>query len=259
LIATFSAGVLALGTRATFYQGMIALLWLHHHGVRPIRGAAWAALITAGVVLSSVVYWTRESAGKSMMSLESVREAGLEATRNVGEPFVEMGSSIMTVAYTLELVPAEREYCRGESYVHALLAGLPRAVAGDYFADRETEESWLIQAVSPQTARVSGGLGFSLLAEAYLNFGMAAPFVLGAAGVALGLFAAWSHAAGRSSRLGLAACVLSMVLFGARASSLSFVRRIIWLCLAPYLAAASLDFLERRLRLHAFASPSAPR
>ncbi len=247
IILPFSTGLLALGTRASFYQNMIGLLWLHHYGVRPIRKVVWAALVAAGVVLSVLIYWAREDAGKTAMSWEGLRQVGLSVPRNVTEPFAEMGTSIMTVVYVLDLVPAERDYGRGESYVHALLAGLPRFVAGDYFADRETEEIWLVQTVSPLTARISGGLGFSLMAEAYLNFGVGAPVVLGLMGVALGAFAGWAHAPGRSGRLALAACVISIVLFSARASSLSFVRRVLWLCVFPFLAAWFLELLESRM------------
>lgn len=249
LVSGFSLAILVLGTRATFYQCMIALLWLQHQGVRRIRKVVWIGLMATGAILSSVVFLSRESAGKAAMNLDAVRLAGAEALRNVGEPFIEMGSSIMTVTYTLELVPRERDYCRGESYAHALLAGLPQAITGEYIANRDTEESWLIQRVSAQTARISGGLGFSLIAEAYLNVGMFAPLVLGAAGAVLARFATWSHAAGRSGRLALAACVLSMILFGARASSLSFVRRTLWLCVVPYAAAACWQWVEGRVGL----------
>jgi hypothetical protein len=235
LIIAFSGAMLALGTRATFYQNTTALLWLFHHGVRRIGKAVWAALLVSGLVLSALVYWSREYAGQSAMSRASFEQAGADAAGNLAEPFTEMGSTVLIVIYVLDLVPAERGFGWGESYYHALSSALPGSLAGDTFANRETEESWLIHAVSPEAASVGGGIGFSTVAEAYLNFGVGAPAFLGAAGFFLGTFAGWAHARGRSGRLALAASVISIMLFGARASSLSFVRRIFLLCVVPYL------------------------
>jgi hypothetical protein len=127
-------------------------------------------------------------------------------------------------------VPATRAFAWGETYLVSVLAVVP-GLAGD----RETEENWLTYAVSPDTAAVGGGLGFSFIAEAYLNFGLAAPLAVGLAGLGLGHFAGWSHAAGRSGRLAFAACAISIMLFSARASSQSFVRRVLMLCVFPYL------------------------
>ena len=244
LILFFSVGLLALGTRAAFYQNMIALLWLQHHGVRPIRKVIWSVLLICGMFLSTLVYWSREYSGQTMMSWSSFQQAGEHVMQNVGEPLTEMGSSILVPIYVLDLVPAERGFCWGESYCHALLSMLPGSLAGEYFANREIEENWLIHAVSPATASVGGGLGFSLIAEAYLNFGIGAPAFLALAGFFLGTFAGWVHAPGRSGRLAFAACVISIMLFGARASSLASVRRIIMLCVFPYIGLSCGQMLD---------------
>jgi hypothetical protein len=115
LIIAFSAAMLALGTRATFYQNMIALLWLFHHGVRRIRKAVWASLLVSGLLLSALVYWSREYAGQSAMSRESFEQAGADATRNLTEPFTEMGSTVLIVIFVLDLVPSERGFGWGGS------------------------------------------------------------------------------------------------------------------------------------------------
>jgi hypothetical protein len=236
LILSFSLGLLALGTRAAFYQNTIALLWLQHHGVRPIRKVVWGMILVSGLFLATLIYWSREYSGRSAMNWSSFEQAGAHAVGNVTEPLTEMGGSILVSIYVLDLVPAERGFGWGESYFHALLSILPGSLVGEYFANREIEENWLIHAVSPETASVGGGLGFSLIAEAYLNFGVGAPAFLALVGIFLGTFTGWVHARGRSGRLAFAACVISVMLFGARASSLAFVRRIITLCVFPYIA-----------------------
>jgi hypothetical protein len=232
LILTFSVGMLALGTRAAFFQNIVALLWLRHYGVRPIRKPVWVGLIVAGLLLSGVVFWLRVPGHQVDLSLEALpaEEADVPST---GGALSEMGGSVMTVVYTMDLVPAARAFTWGETYLVSLLAVVPRLVA-----DRETEESWLTYMVSPSTASIGGGIGFSFIAEAYLNFGIGAPLALGLFGFFLGHFAGWSHAEGRSGRLAFAACAISILLFSARASSLSFVRRILVLCVVPYVVRA---------------------
>jgi hypothetical protein len=241
LVLTFSVGVLALGTRAAFFQNVAALLWLRHFGVRPLGKAVWAGLIAAGLFLSTAVFWAREAAMQSAASRQDVRGDVEEASSGPATALNEMGSSVMTVVYTLDLVPAVRGFAWGETYAASLLATVPGLTDG-----RETEEAWLTHTVSPETAAVGGGLGFSFIAEAYLNFGVGAPVFLGLVGFLLGSFAGWVHAAGQSGRLAFAACVISIMLFGARASSLSFARRILVLCVLPYAASVVLRFLEAR-------------
>ena len=242
LVVTFSAAILALGTRALFFQNILALLWLRHFGVRPIRKAVWVGLIAVGLLLSGWVAWSREKARQTELTLSELQPTGNEPNApGVASSLNEMGTSIMTVVFTMDLVPAVRPFAWGETYLASLEAALPGLDTG-----RETEEVWLTYLVSPETASVGGGLGFSFMAEAYLNFGIAAPAVLGLAGFFLGGFAGWSHAAGRSGRLAFAACVMSIMLFSARASSLSFVRRVLMLCVIPYAALVVLRFLEAR-------------
>jgi hypothetical protein len=253
LIVSFSTAVLTLGTRALFFQNVIALLWLRHFGVRPIRKTVWVGLIAVGLLLSGLITWSREQARQAELSLTDFPPAqDARHAPGVASSLNEMGTSIMTVVYTLDLVPALRPFAWGETYLASLEAAIP-----GLGMERETEEVWLTYLVSPETASISGGLGFSFIAEAYLNFGIGAPVALGLAGFLLGSFAGWSHAAGRSGRLAFAACVISIMLFSARASSLSFVRRILVLCVIPCVAVALLRFLEarhasQRLRLRAW-------
>lgn len=239
-VVTFSAGVLALGTRAAFFQNMMALLWLRHYGVRPIGKAAWGGLIAGGLLLSTAVFGAREAAMRAEAKQGS-HAADEDRSPGLGAALNEMGTSIMTVVYTLDLVPSVRDFAWGESYLASVAAVVPGLTA-----DRETEENWLTYMVSPEATAIGGGLGFSFIAEAYLNFGIGAPVALGLAGFLLGRFAGWSHAGRRSGRLAFAACVISIMLFSARASSLSFVRRVLVLCVMPYVALALLHILEIR-------------
>jgi hypothetical protein len=241
LIVTFSLGLLALGTRAAFFQNVVALLWLRHYGVGPIRRVVWMGIIAAGIVLSGFVHWVRDPAHDTDLTISELPTTEEEAVPNAGGVVSEMGYSVMTVVYTMDLVPAERNFAWGESYLASLSAVVPGLTSG-----RETEESWLTYMVSPSTAAIGGGLGFSFIAEAYLNFGLGAPLILGLAGFFLGHFAGWSHEEGRSGRLAFAACAISILLFSARASSLSFARRILVLCAVPYAVLAWERILEAR-------------
>src|SRR3954452_17744535 len=49
----YSTSLLSLGLRAQAFQNVVALLWYHHHGERPIRRTTWALLVAGGMVVSS--------------------------------------------------------------------------------------------------------------------------------------------------------------------------------------------------------------
>ena len=87
----------------------------------------------------------------------------------------------------MTLVPESRPYDYGISYLYALTAIMPNigwqvhpSVAHGLLSD------WLIKTVDPVVARGGGGLGFSFIAEAYLNFGwFGGPVWLGVVGFIL--------------------------------------------------------------------------
>lgn len=97
----------------------------------------------------------------------SGREFGVTSALNEG-------SVLIVDTLVMGLVPSTYQFLMGQSYLDALLSLPPGFLIGD----RGSLGQWLIDTVAPSSP---SGYGFSMTAEAYINFGMpAVPVVFGA-------------------------------------------------------------------------------
>jgi hypothetical protein len=176
---------------------------------------------------------------------------------------LEMGASIRTVAYTLQLVPSERPFDLGASYSWAATRVLPKAFFDVHPAatQERSPAQWLVWRVSPWTAQHGGAIGYSMFAEPYFNFGWFGPFiVLLPAGYFLGRLLLWSEStSNRAMAAYLVAVVFSVLIFGVRADSTVLFRIPIWVGVVPYLIVSSRLRLRRRAAAGSIAGRFDPR
>jgi hypothetical protein len=146
----------------------------------------------------------------------------------------EMGNSVRVLVETLRRVPGEFPYRCGQSYASALRRVVPNvglSTSQDDWNDPEEmpPNHWITYVVAPWTYAAFGGLGFSAVAEPYLNFGVAGivgyflalGWVLGRVDVVL---------VRRPSRrnVALVAVVLMPLLITARNDFHNFLRPALW-------------------------------
>jgi oligosaccharide repeat unit polymerase len=168
-----------------------------------VRTRRLVLLGTAGVALGALLAALRE--GLSF---------GLTQALNQGSiPFVD--------TFVRHLVPDYLPHLHGRTYLDGVLGVLPDAL---YSRDAPPLDAWL---VDQYAAGSSGGYGFSLTAEAYLNFG--------AVGIpvqffALGLLMRWVlNRADRSDWSTFLSVVMVTALFGAlRGDTAQFVRILLY-------------------------------
>src|SRR5690606_26639259 len=104
----------------------------------------------------------------------------------VGHTADEVGASLDTVGRSMELVPGRFDYFLGKTYVDAAARVVPSLVWSR--PDAIVSSSWLTEQTSARRSAGKGGLGFSIVAEAYINFGvLGAPWILALIG--------WLHGA----------------------------------------------------------------
>jgi hypothetical protein len=161
-----------------------------------------------------------------------------------------MGGTMGSIANTYLLVPSTRAFDYGLGYGYAVLTLVP-----NMFWDvhptiaHGTGSDWLVWTVDPYGAARRTGLGFSCVAEAYLNFGW-----LGAAGV-MALVGFGFGRLGIAARLGdrgwlaLVAAFTAFVLRFPRDESASLVRAFVWYSLMPYLGVYVLSRLWTSVRI----------
>ena len=247
LTAAYAAIYLFLGSRGSAVMGCIAVAWVFDRSIRRIPRALIAALMVAALVIIPLVRVTRGTSGRDRLSLSEQVEALNSLDSPVSSSISEMGHSLVTVTHTLQLVPSVRGFDYGTSYLYAALVVVPNvgwdlhpSVAHGLLGD------WLIRTVDPGLAAGGGGLGFSFLAEAYLNFGWpGAPLWLGIMGFVLCFI--FVRADGDDpARHALIASFLSFFFLFARGESATVVRGLVWYAAVPYVLAALLTVRSRR-------------
>lgn len=247
VIMLYAVIELFLGFRYFAIMPVVAWLWLWNRTIRPLPKAL---LIGGGlfmlVVVFPVISATRTTAGAERTSLSYLTQA----YGSINNPLVaivsEMGGSMGTVAHTVTLVPAARSFDKGESYYYGALAVVP-----NLFWDLHpsivhgTASDWLVINVDPTFALEGGGLGYSFIAEAYLNFGWyGVTLLLCVIGYLYGWFVLWADRSNDLAKLAMIGSFISFFVFFTRGESADVIRPLIWYSLIPYVLVRLVVHLE---------------
>jgi oligosaccharide repeat unit polymerase len=250
-IVSYSMVGFFLGSRSRAVMPLIAYAWVWHRRISPIPPAVF---IGSGIALIFIVFpvvrFTRNIAGAERLSFAVYRNT----FSSIDNPFVVtlsgMGRSMQAVAYTLELVPKVRPFDIGQGYLYALLTVVP-----NLFWDVHPTVShglageWLTSVVAPAKFARGQGLGYSFIAEAYLNFGWIGVFpVLMIIGFLFGKFVLWGEKPREPAKMATLASFLSYFLFYARNELAPVIRFLSWYALLPYFLVILVSGLTRNLR-----------
>jgi len=237
ILMAYCALYLFIGSRTVAAASLGAYAWLWHRTIRPIA----ASTIVAGTFIAlfgifPLVAQIRSEPGERRSSWNYLLERWSSIDRPALEGLSETGASLVTVAYTVQLVPQFRTYDLGTSYAMALSTVFP-----NFFWVRHpgivygTPSNWMVETVAPQTAASGGGLGYSFIAEAYYNFGWCGPLVIALLGFGLGRLAAWVAHSTDPVRLVMVANLMPPLLWYVRNEASGAVRSIVWCAVVPYL------------------------
>lgn len=223
------------GDRGLVFSVLVAGAWLWNAGVRKLRMSELVLGAAALLLLSRSIFLARLP-GDGLLSLNALIAAFEGVQDTTVNALSELGGTLATTAYTFDFVPTTRSFECGMSYVYAAMSAVPSAFfsGGHPTMQRGEEAAWLIRLVSPRTAAHGGGLGFSVIAEAYLNFGVIwGGFFMGVLGVAVGLFSSYVSKKGCEWRLAFGASFLTIAMLAARGESLMIFRRLLFLVAVP--------------------------
>jgi oligosaccharide repeat unit polymerase len=236
LIGLYALVQLFLGARSLAVASIVPYLWVWHRCIKPIPKIPTIIGLVLLVIILPLVGVSRSYVGEDRLS----SRAWMQAFSSIDNPLVsavsEMGGTAATVAYTVELVPESRPYDYGTSYEFGLLTLLP-----NLFWDLNpaiahgTPNSWLAETVDPFQAAQGGGLGYSFIAEAYLNAGWAGVILVsGILGFAFAKLATSFSNTGDLAKIACTAVILTFTLKYARSDCTEIVRGVVWYALAPY-------------------------
>ncbi len=226
-----------LGIRNVGVRGLVALLWLHSVAIQPIRKSI---LVGSTLIMLVLIPGLAAVRGKAI-ALGDTIVALQQAYSAMDNPIIlavaEMGGTLLTVIHTIDLVPILKPHEWGMSYAVALTTIFPNLFWDLHPAIQAGLPSyWLMKEIDPIAANAGFTFGYSMVAEAYLNFSwIGAPIVMGGMGYFLAGFVCWVFESPDALRLATQAILMSFVLFVARAESHLVVRPMFWECLIPYL------------------------
>jgi len=209
---------------------------LHHRGIRFSKTALLLAVV-GGLLTIGVLRQVREQGVTLALSSRSQQVE----ENPVVSAIIEMGASLSTVSASLQWLEG-REFFHGATYALPFIRGAQR-LAGIERLSLEDDPRF----VKEQIYQVYGPIGYSVVAEAYVNFAETGVALFGlACGVVLGVL---GRRARRQPGLAVMGAVLVPMLINIRNSFLSVP---VWICigLAPILLAGLLR-LWRSPRIHA--------
>lgn len=238
MMFSYSASFLSLGWRYYAVAPLLCYVWLWHTCWRPLpyRTLLLTMLVFLGFVFP-LIKGIRNVALAERFSVDALTSAYVGLDNPIVGAISEMGGSLITIAYVLDLVPWSRPFDYGLQYLYSLLTILPNVFGGLHPAImRGTPANWLIWTVDPFTAARGGSIGFSFMAEAFLNFGFwgvpVALFLIGFLYVKLLVWGTQSHDLGKKVLLAVFA---SYFLFFPRSDSTVIFRPLVWYGFFPYL------------------------
>jgi oligosaccharide repeat unit polymerase len=238
-----------VGQRNQAVMLLCAYAWVYHRTIRPLPKTL---LLSTGSVLLFIVFpmvrvFRDVVLGESRFSPTAFLDAYLSIENPIISLLAETGNSMQAVVYTVGLVPDNREFDMGASYLYSLSTIVPNLFWEVHPARAHgTLSEWLFQTVAPQMAGVGGyfGFGFSFIAEAYLNFGWyGAPLALGIMGFLLGRLVLWADRSNDPAKFAMVGAFTAFFLIFARGESHEVVRYIVWYSLIPYAGACVLRSL----------------
>lgn len=246
VVAIYALTQLFLGARYPAIAPVMGYVLLWHRVIRPLPRllTIGAAILIFGIVFP-LVGATRDKTNVDPYAPEASRPLG--ASRFTGV-FVETESTTATIAYTMTLVPAVRDFDRGTQYLYAASTLMPNLFWDLHPATRHgLAGDWVTRIVDPGFAASGGSLGYSFIAEAYLNWGwIGGPIFLGIIGFLFAQLVYWGYGTGSPARMAVVASFLCFVIFWARGESINIVRPLVWYSLVPYLMILFVAYMDRR-------------
>jgi len=250
LIVVHAALYFFIGIRAPATAALAAYAWLHHRRISKLP--LLRAVVLASVMLVFVlplVRAVRDISGEDRSTVQSVADGWQRVDNPLVSILSEMGGTLAVTAYTIDLLPAVRNFAYGESYLTAALSVIPNLSGSGSLhptVSHGTPAAWLMDTVDTSRAAVGGGLGYSLIAEAYFNFGwFFSPVALALLGFLYARLVFWAADRGGPAEAALIASFMLFFLIYSRGESASIVRGVCWYAAVPYLCVRLLRPMHR--------------
>jgi len=235
-VAAYAGTELLLGQRYSAFMSLIILLWLlRMTGRRVARGTIVAAGF-ATLLISPAIGVFRGAAGAQRLDPQTL----LGAFNHVGNPIVstvsEMGATMRIIGNTVLLVPSHHGFDWGMGYLGSISSVFPNLFWQIHPGHIYVYSDWLTQTLIPLSYNQGIGLGFSYVAETYINFGLLlAPLMAILIGFLYARVSVWGSRSTDCARWAATACLCFGCSEWGRSDAFDVFRFFFWYALGPYL------------------------
>jgi len=236
-----------MGNRGYAISIFLVLLWLYNNSIKRISKKKFLIISILIVLLSSLFFQMKSYA--LIEKLSFAMYFSLMEESPIISLFQEGSVTFRTIIYTVKYIPEIKGYQFGMSYLWALTTMIPNIFGtpihpAHYFYEGPSE--WLRWNFSPLQAETGQGFGFSMIGEAFYNFGII--------GVVIIMFL-FGYCISRLSKQDLAnkkvfhKIILSIVLYnsiwGIRNTASSIVRDMTWQILLVIVATLFIKLITK--------------
>ncbi len=247
ILVALTAIYLLMGNRGYAVSVLISGFWLYNHNIGRVSLAAGAGFVAIVFVLVAVFYQLKPATVEEKLSLSVLDMEGLQPAVDV---FVEGSKSYRTVIYTVKDVPSDKPFDMGRSYAWALTTIVPNFLGGLHPAQtRDSPSEWFKWRFNPAMARLGYGYGFSVVAEAYYNFGtLGVIAVMALLGYLFSRLTVTARASESNMPTLIMAILLQNMVWGVRNVMESIARPIVWEILFVLVAFGVLELMRAGVR-----------
>lgn len=164
-----SIGIFAIGSRSRAMAIIISLLYLWNAEVRKFKKVDKILLGSIMITIFSLLPVIQIFRGLNNKSISGFREtlSSMQGNNLLIDIIGELGGSMQPWLLVNRLIPEIYSFRLGQSYIASLFTIVPSAILGGVSATKYAHLSGWLQ----DAANMTYGPGFSILGEAYYNFG----------------------------------------------------------------------------------------
>ena len=196
-------GLIIVGDRSGAIMPLLGYGWVFHHCVQKVSRKVVRIAAVAMLILIPVVAQLRQISVDEMSSIDiSTQHNPLVSLLN------ETGVTALVVCDTVELVPWTRPHAQGLGYLEACLGNFNFLIPVNLTGYSESYV-WLVETRYPERLANNQYLGFSFIAEAYLEFGwIGTPIMLAIFGAAFVWLEYWALGQLKPERIAVVGAIL---------------------------------------------------
>lgn len=170
LVLLIFIGNIIIGLRGYAFALIISFMWLYSNQIKKFKFKHVLMLLILGVlglILIDVVADFRNMSNKTFQSFFYLTSENIINGNPIFESIAEFGGSMFPMIETMNIINRMEDFGFGITYISSFLAVIPSIFVGGYsFAEQAALATWL-----KETLSMNYGPGYSLIAEAYYNFG----------------------------------------------------------------------------------------